>query len=192
MALITDLNVLQPLTEFYAESGLALPEVSLIDGEEMPEPYHSLLVHDSDMTPTLEAACGQTIHLQVLKHSLRDNVSSRQVLLVLEDDSTVVEFGGSKIYLDYLPEHARQLVLEKRQPLGTILRTQRVAHQSHPSAYLRVKADPVMREALNLAEPRVLYGRCNVLSDLSHNVLARVVEVLPPASKVPTWENGRG
>jgi hypothetical protein len=26
----------------------------------------------------------------------------------------------------------------------------------------------------------VLYGRCNVLSDFSQNVLARVVEILPP------------
>jgi hypothetical protein len=67
-------------------------------------------------------------------------------------------------------------------PLGTILRTQRVAHQSHPSAYLQVNADAVIREALDLDEPRALYGRCNVLSDPSHNVLARVVEILPPWS----------
>jgi chorismate-pyruvate lyase len=179
MQVITDWNVLQPLTEFYEECGLPLPAVSLIDGRDVPQPYHSLLVHDSDMTPTLEAAYGQTIHLRVLKHSLREQVFSRQVLLMLPNDFTAVEFGGIKIYLDYLPEEARRLVLEKRQPLGTILGTQRVVHHSHPAAYLRVTADPLICESLDLAEPRVLYGRCNVLSDPSQNVLARVVEILP-------------
>jgi len=192
MQVTTEWNVLQPLTEFYEESGLPLPAVSLIDGQDVPEPYRTLLVHDSDMTPTLEAAYGQTIHLRVLRHSLRDGVSSRQVLLVLEDDATAVEFGGIKIYLEHLPGEARRLVLENRQPLGTILHTQRVAHQSHPSAYLRVTADPAMREALDLAEPRVLYGRCNVLSDLSHNVLARVVEILPPWNGPAGWEENLG
>ena len=192
MQLITDLNVLQPLTGFYEESGLPLPEVSLIDGGDMPEPYRSLLVHDSDMTPTLEAAYGQTIHLRVLKHSLRGSVFSRQVLLVVEDDATAVEFGGIKIYLEHLPAQARRLVLEKKQPLGTILHAQRVPHESHPSAYLRVKSDPVMREALALAKPRVLYGRCNKLSDPSGNVLAQVVEILPPWSGPAGWEENIG
>jgi chorismate-pyruvate lyase len=190
MQVFTDSNVLLPLTEFYEDSGLALPEVMLIEGRQMPEPYRSLLVHDSDMTPTLEAAHRQTIHLRVLKYSLSDGVLARQVLLVLEDGATAVEFGGIKIYLEHLPEPARRLVLEKRQPLGTILHNERVAHESHPSAYLRVTADEVMREALDLAETRVLYGRCNVLTDLSQNVLARVVEILPPWRGLP--KNGEG
>lgn len=192
MQVLTDLKLLRPLSEFYEQSGLALPAANLIEGHEMPEPYRRLLVHESDMTPTLEAAYGQTIHLHVLKHSLRDNVFSRQVLLVLEDDKTAVEFGGIKIYFDHLPEEAKRLVLEERQPLGTILNTQRVAHESHPSAYLQVTADSVMREAFNLPEPRMLYGRCNVLSDPARNVIAQVVEILPPASAVPVLENGRG
>ncbi len=179
MQVITDWKVLQPLTEFYEESGLPLPAVNLVDGQDVPEPYRRLLVHNSDMTPTLEAAYGQTVHLRVLKHTQRGEVFSRQVLLVLPNGSTAVEFGGIKIYLDYLPEEARRLVLEEKQPLGTILRTQCVAHESHPAAYLRVTADALMCEALDLAEPRVLYGRCNVLSDPSRNVLARVVEILP-------------
>lgn len=191
MQVITDLNVLQPLTEFYEDAGLPLPDVTLIDGGDVPEPYRSLLVHDSDMTPTLEAAYGQTIHLHALKHSLRDNVFSRQVLLVLEDDATAVEFGGIKIHFKHLPENAKRLVLEEREPLGTILHTQHVTHESHPSAYLRVMADSVMREAFGLKHAPVLYGRCNVLSVPSGNVLARVVEILPPAN-APALENGRG
>lgn len=175
-----DSHLLCPLSEFYEVAGVPFPAVTRIDGPEMPDPYRRLLVHQRDMTPTLEAAYGQMIHLRVLKHSLRDDVFSRQVLLVLEDGETVVEFGGIKIYLQHLSAEAKRLVLEKREPLGTILRTQGIAHQSRPAAYLRMTSDAVIGDALGLAEPCVLYGRCNVLSDFSQNVLARVVEILPP------------
>jgi chorismate-pyruvate lyase len=182
-----DSNVLYPLSEFYEESGLPMPAVNLIEGREVPPPYHRLLVHERDMTPTLEAAHGQSIHLQVLKYSLRDGVFSRQVLLVLEDGA-VVEFGAIKIYLAHLPDEVRRLVLERRQPLGSILQTQRVEHKSHPAAYLRVSADRFMQDALGLAKPTVLFGRCNVLSNSSKHVLARVVEVLPPWNGAAGWE----
>jgi hypothetical protein len=49
-----------------------------------------------------------------------------------------------------------------------------------------------MREALDLTERRPLYGRCNVLSDSSHNVLARVVEVLPPWNAAARGEDKLG
>ena len=183
-----DSHLLHPLREFYEEARVPFPAASRIDGPQMPEPYRRLLVHQRDMTPTLEAAYHQSIHLRVLKHSLRDDVFSRQVLLVLEDGETAVEFGGIKIYLEHLSPEAKRLVLEKRQPLGTILRTQGIAHQSDPAAYLQVPADPVIREAFGLTESRVLYGRCNVLSDLSQNVLARVVEILPPLEGIAAVE----
>lgn len=184
----TELSLLYPLSEFYEEAGLPLPAVSLIEGRDMPEPYRRLLVHERDMTPTLEAAHGQSIHLRVLEYSLRDNVFSRQVLLVPEDGAAAVEFGAIKIYLEHLPEEARRLVLEKRQPLGSILQTQGVAHESRPTAYLRVTADPVIREAFGLTSPSVLYGRCNVLSNSAQHVLARVVEILPPWNGAAGWE----
>lgn len=177
----TELELLYPLSEFYEEAGLPLPSVGLIEGQKMPQPYRELLVHEDDMTPTLEAAHGRSIVLRVLKHSLRDNVFSRQVLLVLEDSGTPVEFGAIQIYLDHLPEEARRLVLEKRQPLGTILHTQQIAHESSPSAYLRIAADELMKQSFGLVGPAILYGRCNVLTDTAGRELARVVEILPPA-----------
>jgi hypothetical protein len=73
------------------------------------------------------------------------------------------------------------LILELKQPLGTILRTQEIGHASRPDAYIRVKPDELIANALRLADPGVLYGRRNVLVDAAHRVLARVVEILPPA-----------
>ena len=65
---LSAVDLLYPLNEFYAEAGLALPSATRINGREMPEPYRRLLVHDRDMTPTMEAAYDRKMNLRVLKY----------------------------------------------------------------------------------------------------------------------------
>ena len=52
-----------PLDEFYSQAGLTLPRIEAVQGHAVPEPAQSLLVHQNDMTPTLEAFHGRPIHL---------------------------------------------------------------------------------------------------------------------------------
>src|SRR2546423_14564525 len=103
MVLVTsrqpELNLFYPLNEFYEEAGIPLPAVTRVDGSVVPEPQRSLLVHQRDMTPTLAAAYQRTVELRVLKHTLRDNVFSRQITLGLRGDERPVVFRASKIYL---------------------------------------------------------------------------------------------
>ena len=47
-----------PLDEFYALAGRTLPAIEQVPGESVPEPYRQLLVHQDDMTPTLEKCYG--------------------------------------------------------------------------------------------------------------------------------------
>jgi chorismate-pyruvate lyase len=176
-----ELNLFYPLNEFYEQSGLSLPSVVRVEGGDVPEPYRSLLVHDRDMTPTLENACGRSVELRVLQYSLSDGVFSRQIVLVPEGGAKAVVFGAIKIYLQYFPPEAKRLVVERRHPLGTILRTQGISHTSRPDAFFQVEADAAINGALGLAGEHVLYGRRNVLLDSSQNTLARVLEILPPA-----------
>ena len=131
------------------------------------------------MTPTLERAHGGRIELRVLQHSLRENLLSRQIVLTL-DGGKAVAFGAIKIYLERFPPKARSLILEMRQPLGTILRTQEIAHSSRPSPYFRVEADATIRTALQMMDGGTLYGRQNVLLDSAGDTLARVLEILAP------------
>jgi len=174
--------LIYPLDEFYENSGLPLPSVVSIDGSEMPEPYRSLLVHERDMTPTLEGAYGRDIHLRVLQRSLSGSVLSREVVLTADGGTQPVAFGVIKINLEHFPERARELVLAEQDPLGAILRGQAVEHASHPDTYLRVQADTLIRKALGLGDPCVLYGRRNVITDVAKRTLAHVVEILPPAN----------
>ena len=76
---------------------------------------------------------------------------------------------------------ARDLVLERRLPLGTILRTEGMAHTSEPDAYFQVMSDAVINKALGLSGQCLLFGRRNVLLNPARRVLARVLEILPPA-----------
>ena len=155
----------------------------------MREPYRSLLVHERDMTPTLEQAYQRNISLRALHSTLHDEVLSRQVVLCPEGDPSPVLFGAIRIHLEHFPSEARRLVLEGRQPLGAILRAQGVDHTSRPEGYFQVASDATIGNALGLTGAGLLYGRRNVLSDRSQNTLAQVVEILPPANGFPRMES---
>jgi chorismate-pyruvate lyase len=172
-------GLLYPLDMIYAQSGVPLPQVSPVAGEEVPEPYRRLLVHNRDMTPTLEAFHGERIHLRVTRWRLDGEAYWRQVVLTLDESERPVEFGAIIIYLQEFPPDARESILRGYAPLGTILADHDIEHSSRPTGFVRVISDAGMNEALGLREPAVLYGRRNVLSGHGKK-LAEVVEILPP------------
>jgi chorismate-pyruvate lyase len=185
-----DLYLLYPLNEFYARAGLSPPGAVEIGGEEMPEPYRSLLVHARDMTPTLEGFYKQGIHVRILKRHLSESVYARQVVLALDGDERPVEFGAIQIYLEHFPSDARELILEGKRPLGAILHNQGIGHASCPKAFFRINSDAVIGSALQLTGLNLLYGRRNVLLNLSERTLAEIIEILPPmAGEGPLGES---
>jgi chorismate-pyruvate lyase len=174
-------ELLDPLDQFYLLSGLAVPEATKVDAEAIAEPYRRLLVHENDMTPTLEAAYGERIHIRLVCRKVESDVLLRQVVLVLDSDERPVEFGAIRIQLNQLPAPARACVLEGKLPLGRLLQDFHVHHRSQPAAYFEVKADWQIGEALATPSRQRLYGRRNKLLMPSGVVLAEVVEILPPA-----------
>jgi chorismate-pyruvate lyase len=173
--------IAHPLDEFYARSGLALPPLDQLDGEAMPEPYKTLLVHDRDMTSTLENFHGAGVHLRLLSRERKAHAYDREVLLVLDGSERPVEFGAIRIHLDRFPERARNEILEERYPLGRVLKDHNIPFLSRPQAFLRVASDKLINELLGLHGAHVLYGRRNTLLNSSGEPLAEIVEILPPA-----------
>ena len=169
-----------PLDELYAKAGLSLPPIEMIDGREMPEPYRQLLVHEGDMTPTLEAFYHSTIHLDVLHREQRGDFYFREVLLLADSANQKVEFGAIKIWLNFFPAAARQEILRERLPLGTILARYNLSHLSRPKAFLKVTSDPFINGILGLEGAQTLYGRRNTLSSVGQHSFAEIVEILPP------------
>lgn len=173
--------VAYPLDDFYAQAGLPLPPISLVESDQVPEPQRSLLVHQNDMTPTLQAFYGGLIHIRVLRSSLRGDQYFREVVLHLDGSDRAVEFGAIKIYLHLIPAGARRLILEEQLPLGRILKECEVQHLSRPKAFLKVQSDELINRALGLEQRHTLYGRRNTLTDPQLRPLAEIVEILPPA-----------
>ncbi len=178
---------LHPLDAFYTRAGLPLPRIEFIAGHEVPEPHKTLLVHNLDMTPTLEEFYGCDIHLEILRCEERDQFYYREVVLRLDFDELPVEFGANKISINLFPPDVRRLILENRIPLGHLLKVFRVPHTSRPQGFLRVAADERMCRAFRLEKPACLYGRRNTIRDPQGRPLSEVVEILPPS--VEYYEN---
>ncbi len=171
---------IQPLDEFYARKGRAPMEFAPVAAAEMPEPYRTLLVHERDMTRTLEQFHAGVIHLRVLSSYHEADAYWRESVLELDGSNRAVEYGAIKIHLDRFPEPWRTLILEERRPLGGILNASGIRYTSRPTAHLRFTPDEFMTRALHLKDGTLLYGRQNALRDDSGHVLAEIIEILPP------------
>ena len=173
------LPIAYPLDDFYAQAGRALPPIEAVHGNSVP--YKSLLVHQDDMTPTLEKFHGERIHLAVLSRQQRDDFYFREVVLLLDKTDKPVEFGAIKINLALFPAAARKEILEECRPLGTLLADYTITHTSRPKAYLRIHSDDFINASLKLDRSQWLFGRRNTLWNPEQRPLAEIVEILPPA-----------
>ncbi len=169
-----------PLARFYEREAVPLPPVRQISGDAMPEPYRQLLVHDGDMTPTLEAWFYSDIHIEVWSREREEELYRREVLLRLDRDLRPVEFGANQINLALFAPDVRRLILDEYLPLGHILKMRDIPHRGHPLGYFEIEADTRLQRAFRLSRPRALFGRRNRIVDPRGRVLSDIVEILPP------------
>ena len=59
-------GILYPLDIAYEQAGVQAPVVRAISPKDIPSPYRSLLVHENDMTVTLERHFGGRVALRTL------------------------------------------------------------------------------------------------------------------------------
>ena len=174
---------IHPLDEFYVRNGRALLEFAPVPATEVPEPYRTLLVHERDMTRTLEQFHHGVIHLSVLSSHHEGDAYWRESVLKLDGSNQPVEYGAIKIHLNRFPEPWRTQILEERRPLGGILNASGIRYVSRPTAYLRFSPDEFITCALNFQGAVLLFGRQNTLRNAAGEVLAEIIEILPPANR---------
>lgn len=174
-------QLLQPLLDFYISSGVPTPEVTAVDGGDLPEPYRTLLVHENDMTSTLEGYFRAPLRLRILEKISDASTMTRQVVLQTDDDRDLAaEFGAIRISLLPFGEAARADILECRRPLGAILNESGIQYRSRPNAFFTFTSDAIANDAFGVIGPHVLYGRHNLLVSTADQAIAEVVEILPP------------
>jgi hypothetical protein len=140
-----------------------LPEFEVIPGEEMPEPYRGLLVHEHHMTVTVEAFHGDLVDVRILARRHRGNSYARKILLALQKTGRVVQFGIFRIDLRLCSAPVREAIVAGRTPLGRILIENNVLRRIEPTAYLRIAGKAPQMRWFGLTEPQTLYGRLAII-----------------------------
>lgn len=172
------LRLLYPLDAVYKRAGIDPPSVRAVEAEEIPLPYRSLLVHEKDMTITLEGHFGGRVVLRPLGVFTRGASYFRRVLLVHEESGQPVEMGAIRIQLESFDAVLRERILQNEVPLGRILRDGRFDCRSVPRAFLEVTPNPEIMGLFWMREPRLLYGRRTEVVREGRKV-GDIVEVLP-------------
>ncbi len=162
---------------------ICLPEVKQIDSHHIPKPYSDLLVHERDMTSTLENFHKDRIYLKVLKDQHLQDFYIREVVLNLEKTNKGVEFGVIRIHLKLFNEDTQKTIFEGKRPLGAILQQHHISYVSSPQHFIQLDSDEAINQALHLDGSQRLYGRSNLLLTPDQQVLANIIEILAPCEK---------
>jgi len=163
----------------YAQAGIAPPAAMPVAAEKIPHPYRSLLVHEGEMTRTLEAHVGGHVGLRVLSTRARARAYFRRVLLVEEASGHPVLMGAVRLTLEALPRSVRADVARGHVPLGRVLRAAGIDFLSRPTGYFAVTPNSELMGLFWMKAPDTLYGReTDVL--LSGRKIGEIVEILPP------------
>jgi chorismate-pyruvate lyase len=171
-------GLLHPLDTVYLRAGVKLPKAERIEPDDIPSPYRSLLVHQRDMTLTLEAHFGGRVVLRPLSTWQRGGWYYRRVLLAQEYSGRPVEMGAIRIRLAAFAPRVRADILRNEVPLGRILRDGGVDFLSRPKVFLAIAPNPEMMGVFWMREPRTLYGRQTEVL-LGGRRIGDIVEVLP-------------
>ncbi len=171
-------GVLYPLDVVYTRAGVTIPKVKVVTPDQIPLPYRSLLVHDIDMTVTLERHFGDRVALRPLSTFTVGRSYFRRVLLVQEYSGRPVEMGAIRIRLDAFSQRVQAKIRRNEIPLGRLLKEGGVKYRSHPTAFLAITPNPEMMGVFWMREPRTLYGRRTQVIRHGSKV-GDIVEVLP-------------
>ncbi len=148
------------------------PACAFIAGDEMPEPYRGLLVHEHHMTVTVEAYHGGPVDVRVLERRQDGSHYSRRILLVMRETGRVVQFGIVRIDLRYVAPEVAAAITEGKTPVGRVLITHGVLRRVEPVAYLRFEAAPWFGGA-------TAYGRLAIIH-CDGEPAVEVLEVVAP------------
>jgi hypothetical protein len=139
------------------------PGYELIRGDEMPEPYRGLLVHEHHMTVTVEAHHGGPVDVRVLAVRREGDLYARKILLVHQATGKVVQFGIVRIDFTVTPAAVREAIVAQGTPVGRILIEHDVLRRIEPTAFLRSAPGPAQMAWFGLTAPAPIYGRLAII-----------------------------
>jgi hypothetical protein len=171
-------GLLYPLDMLYARCGVAPPVARRIAPHRLPEVAAALLVHEDEMTQTLERHVGDRLLIRVLATMRRGGSYFRRALLAEETTVKPVAMGAVRLTLGALNVRTRARILREREPLGRVLREGGMTCRSLPTAFFTLVPNAELMAAFGMRRPEALYGRRTRLMQ-GNTRIGDIVEILP-------------
>jgi chorismate-pyruvate lyase len=155
------------------------PDAVEVSADDVPQPYHRLLVHTHHMTVTVEEFYCSAVDVQVLNCRRSGNEYARKILLKTRAPARVVQFGLVRINLGVCPELVRTEIIEGKTPLGRVLIRHDMLRRIEPIAFLRVRLGAEMAGWFGVEVGTTTYGRLGLIYTGDHPAV-EVLEILAP------------
>ncbi len=166
------------LLEAFGERSL-LESFTVLAPSSVPEPYHTLLVHEHHMTISMQTHHGEPVDVDVVTERRGDTTYARRSLLRLRSDGRVVQHCTVRVDLPSCSDPVREAILAGRTPLGAILVEHDVMRRIVPSAYVLVQGAAPIAESFRAAPHTPLYGRTATIHCDGHPAI-EVLEIVAP------------
>lgn len=157
--------------------------VSVVPPDQVPEPYHRLLVHTHHMTVTVERFYGDKVDVKVLNVRRDGDDYARKILLTLKGSGKVVQFGLPRVNLSLLPEKVRNEIVAGGTPLGRVLIKNHVLRRIEPISFMKVTLGPGLADPFGVPPGTVTYGRTGVIF-ANEQPAIEVLEILAPVQPI--------
>jgi chorismate-pyruvate lyase len=148
-----------------------------VPADEVPEPYHKLLVHSHHMTITVEQYYHSSVRVLSCRRS--GNEYARKILLSTQDTRRVVQFGLVRINLGVCPEPVKNEIIQGKIPLGRVLIQHNMLRRIEPQAFLRISISPTLADWFGVNPGLTTYGRVGVIYT-GDRPAVEVLEILAP------------
>lgn len=125
----------------------------------VPEPYQQLLVHEHHMTVTMEHYHRCRVDVEVLAADFVDQLYCRKILLRLQSNRRVVQFGVVRFNFQYVDDSIRAQIESQHEPLGRVLIQHDVLRHIDLGALLRLETGPGLARYFNARVGTETFGR---------------------------------
>ena len=150
---------LKKLTDLFPSDRPLIAKAEHVASALVPEPYQTLLVHNSHMTVTMEQYHRSRVDVRILDRSYAGNIYSRKILLLKSGTDQVVQFGIVRFDFQYVTDVVREEILAGEIPLGRVLINHNVLRHIDLGAVLRITAGPELAELFGRKAGSITYGR---------------------------------
>ena len=150
---------------FLKDPDAFVPEVVIVQPDEIPYPQDQLLVHHDHMTLVLEKHHGSPVEVTVQEVHNGGPIYTRKISLAPRNQpAKIVEWGIVRLDFRYMDPVVRDEIQSQKLPLGAVLIKHDVLRRIKPRWFIRCPADgPLVRLFGRPTTPDDIYGRIGTI-----------------------------